>query len=367
MPKRKQPKPTTCQRCKKIFLNEGTTGATCAACKSAPKFSGPPCKCGCGEKTAWQPGKGWSEYRHGHLIRVERPPHAQELNPDWKPWNYGQDARKEYTCQNCGIVFKAHHDAKFCGIPCRDAPRRRETRLQKGRDGKQYRFARDENDKWRQEHRIVMEKNLGRKLLKNEVVHHVDNDRLNNNISNLWTFDCHGCHMSHHTRGRPLEYRYADVHTDYYTGLKARRKAKRFCRVCTSEFKATIGNQNRCLDCMQNEASKAPVCACGCGEKTRYRNDVGYAKYLQGHHVRVKNPFGNTCSHDNTEAYRDIEWCVDCGSRKNNQETWHAPKKLQDLCNNLSRRIKGRVRERASDAKQKAAALSASPSANPTR
>ena len=34
-------------------------------------------------------------------------------------------------------------------------------------------------------HRVVMEKFLGRKLNKDEVVHHVDNNRKNNDIKNL--------------------------------------------------------------------------------------------------------------------------------------------------------------------------------------
>jgi hypothetical protein len=34
--------------------------------------------------------------------------------------------------------------------------------------------------------RQVMEAHLGRALTKNEVVHHIDNDRLNNTVENLW-------------------------------------------------------------------------------------------------------------------------------------------------------------------------------------
>lgn len=44
------------------------------------------------------------------------------------------------------------------------------------------------NGKYKQEHIIVMEKFLGRKLIKNEIVHHIDESfigRSNNNIDNL--------------------------------------------------------------------------------------------------------------------------------------------------------------------------------------
>ena len=48
---------------------------------------------------------------------------------------------------------------------------------------------------WVTQHRYNMSKHLGRKLLKNEVVHHIDMDKTNNNIDNLWL-----CNTSAHTK-----------------------------------------------------------------------------------------------------------------------------------------------------------------------
>ena len=44
---------------------------------------------------------------------------------------------------------------------------------------------RNEQGKWSPEHRVVMEKELGRKLASNEIVHHIDRDGTNNKLENL--------------------------------------------------------------------------------------------------------------------------------------------------------------------------------------
>jgi hypothetical protein len=56
--------------------------------------------------------------------------------------------------------------------------------------------------KYTQEHRLVMEEYLGRKLEKEEVVHHIDGDRSNNNIDNLMLFKNVGEHTSYHHKLR---------------------------------------------------------------------------------------------------------------------------------------------------------------------
>lgn len=48
------------------------------------------------------------------------------------------------------------------------------------------------------EHRLVMEKHLGRKLKRKEVVHHIDGDRTNNYISNLMLFPNNSAHLKYH-------------------------------------------------------------------------------------------------------------------------------------------------------------------------
>lgn len=48
------------------------------------------------------------------------------------------------------------------------------------------------------EHRAVMEAHIGRKLLKQEHVHHIDGDKSNNKISNLMLFPTNSAHQKYH-------------------------------------------------------------------------------------------------------------------------------------------------------------------------
>ena len=63
-----------------------------------------------------------------------------------------------------------------------------------GKDKQPYLLERISTNKYVAQHRLVIEKKLGRKLKSSEVVHHLDGNRTNNSVSNLKLFKSHKEH-----------------------------------------------------------------------------------------------------------------------------------------------------------------------------
>lgn len=62
-----------------------------------------------------------------------------------------------------------------------------------------YKYVLVGKNKYRAEHTLIMENKIGRKLNKNEVVHHINENRLDNRIENLQLMTISE-HLSHHKK-----------------------------------------------------------------------------------------------------------------------------------------------------------------------
>ncbi len=129
---------------------------------------------------------------------------------------YGIDTRKQViygkekpilkNCSECGLEFNARKgrdvkralDKMFCSRKCMSVNRAKTIKLENHHGWKGGEFIRNDgrylyratykgDRKYKKSfiHREVMEEHLGRKLERWEEVHHIDENRLNNDISNL--------------------------------------------------------------------------------------------------------------------------------------------------------------------------------------
>jgi len=61
-----------------------------------------------------------------------------------------------------------------------------------------YKWIHDDKGRWKKEHRVVVERIIGRDLLSTETIHHMDENKRNNNPSNLYYFQNDNLHKRHH-------------------------------------------------------------------------------------------------------------------------------------------------------------------------
>lgn len=128
-----------------------------------------------------------------------------------------QGGKTVYVCQNCGQIIKdlSTIKRKFCSTICMREYQKRENHPQwnGGRkittDGSiailNHSHPHTTQDGYVLEHRLVMEKIIGRFLKPEEVVHHINKNRQDNHPENLILFKNNGEHCKHHKKLRDQE------------------------------------------------------------------------------------------------------------------------------------------------------------------
>lgn len=109
------------------------------------------------------------------------------------------------------------------------------------------------------EHRSVAANKLQRTLLKTEVVHHIDEDRSNNDPDNLMVFRSKSDHTAHHA-GAPLvnngDGTYSSAMIEkVYLFPKTKSTKKVFYAICKCGYPKSI-EASQCLDCFNKDKSK---------------------------------------------------------------------------------------------------------------
>jgi hypothetical protein len=106
-------------------------------------------------------------------------------------------------CSKCGVEFKINHrnvskrksfDCRECAVKAsaiKTAERNRNNSTGMAFHERGYLYIHDAKEKhgYIFAHRKVMATHIGRPLTRNEIVHHVDLDKRNNAIENLWLTD----------------------------------------------------------------------------------------------------------------------------------------------------------------------------------
>lgn len=155
----------------------------------------------------------WKKYREAHKELVkERQKKWREANPD-----YVYHTFTEKTCSECGDKFNQRDDHKAVTTKCSTcnkppvAYREANKSWVGGKTnhdgyvliGQQHGHPKAKGKgKYIAEHRLVMEKHLGRTLGSKEVIHHINENRSDNRLENLQVMSI-GEHLTH--RGQTLK------------------------------------------------------------------------------------------------------------------------------------------------------------------
>lgn len=100
---------------------------------------------------------------------------------------------------------------------------------------------------WVFEHRLVIEKYLGRFLTKEEVVHHIDGNKENNFIGNLMLFANHGEHVRYH------------LDNGWRERISREQKGRRHRLESIEKMKKKLMGNRRCLGRIMSEETRRKI------------------------------------------------------------------------------------------------------------
>ena len=123
-----------------------------------------------------------------------------------------------YYCntENCNNIVAGRTDRKGNPRVCRTCAGKKKAKKLMGKGNPNWRrgkrktelysvvYSVEHKDNWVYEHRLVMEKHLGRKLRPEEVVHHENGDKKDNRLSNLRLFNNNGEHIAYHAKNKEM-------------------------------------------------------------------------------------------------------------------------------------------------------------------
>jgi len=138
-------------------------------------------------------GRKWTEEQKRKLSetvkgRIKSPEHREKLRQAGLGQKHSMERRRNESLGHLGQQKGTEHHA---WVPIGTVAYQRGYRVIKTRLG--YEF----------EHRLVVEKAMGRKLCRLETVHHINEDKLDNRLENLKVFRTPGKHvMAHRTPER---------------------------------------------------------------------------------------------------------------------------------------------------------------------